>query len=272
MVKHCAAFLFALLWAWPCRAQTDVDSAASAAMDPAVALMDEAETLATWRDSALTKADWASVGDDTVEVRQTRFDTAAINMLRSDPDYDYDRTLNVQTLWWDRLMKWIGHWLNKLFGTKAGGWVFSHLHWAILIFAVAFLIFSLRKRLFHGVFAQEAGKARQVREIDEDIALLDLDDLLAKAERKGDWRSALRYQYLKVLRRLMEDGSIDFQPKSTDRDYLRQLKDPAQRAVFSDLSFLFKWAWYGDAPVDEARYRRLAPEFTAFHSARTNVQ
>ena len=272
MVKNRVAFLLVLLWTWPCLAQTDMDSAANAVVDSAVALMDEAEMSASWRDSALTKTDWARVGDDTVAVRQARFDTTAINLLRANPDFDYDRTLNVQILWWDRLMKWIGHLLERLFGSKTGGWLFSHLHWAILIFAMAFLVFFLRKRLFHGVFTQEAGKARQVREIDEDITQLDLDDLLANAERKGDWRSALRYQYLKVLRRLMDDGSIDFQPKSTDRDYLRQLKDPTQRAVFGELSFLFKWAWYGDAPVDEARYRRLVPEFAAFHSAKTNAE
>ena len=266
MVRNSVLLAFALLWAMLGRAQTDADSAAT--VDPVPAVMDQADE--DYQEQAgppLTKDDWGRVGDDTIAVRTAAFDTTAINLLKTDPELDYDRTLHVEMLWWERLKKKIGQWLNELFGSRAGGWVFNHLHWAVLAFAVLFLIFFLRKRLFHGVFSNEAGRARQVREIDEDIARLDLDALLAKAEKKGDWRGALRYQYLKVLRRLMDDGRIDFQPKNTDRDYIRQLKDPTDRAAFGELSFIFKWAWYGDAPVDEARYRSLAPAFTQFNSS-----
>ncbi len=204
---------------------------------------------------------------DTVAVRDARFNPDAVARLQADPAYDYDRDLRVETLWWDRLLEWLRHKLNELFGTKAGDWVFSHLDWAIMLIGLGLLLFYLRKRLFHGGFSTEPAKPRQVLEIAEDLPRIDLDLLLAQAETEGNWRSALRYQYLKVLRRLMDDGSIRFRPEDTDRDYLRQLKDPAQRSTFAELSFLFKWAWYGDAPMDEAHYRSLAPAFIHFHAA-----
>lgn len=273
MVRNSVLLAFVLLWAVLGHAQTDADTAVYDGLDSISVVTDQMEEdYSEETGPPLTKDDWGSVGDDTLATRTTTFDTTVINQLKADPELDYDRTLHVKMIWWERLKRKLGHWLDKLFGSKTGSMVFRNLHWAILAFAVIFLIFFLRKRLFHGVFTNEAGKARQVREIEEDIAQLDLDALLAKAEKKGDWRGALRYQYLKVLRRLMDEGRIEFQPKNTDRDYLRQLKEPTDRAVFSELSFIFKWAWYGDAPVDEARYRSLSPAFTQFHaSTRTNA-
>ncbi len=96
---------------------------------------------------------------------------------------------------------------------------------------------------------------------------LDLDKLLRDAEKGSNWRLALRYQWLKVLRRLVDEGRIKWQPRFTDADYLAQLKDPAWRVTFSEMSFLFKWVWYGDAPMDAQRYERMKPAFEAAHSA-----
>ena len=63
----------------------------------------------------------------------------------------------------------------------------------------------------------------------------------------------------------LDEGRITWQPRSTDADYLAQLKEPALRATFSELSFIFKWVWYGDAPMDVERYQRLKPAFEAAH-------
>ncbi|MBS1942890.1 MAG: DUF4129 domain-containing protein [Bacteroidetes bacterium] len=208
----------------------------------------------------------AVVSHDSLRVRPVHFNTAELARLKADPQYDYDRDLHVETLWWDRLKHWMQQKLNDLFGTEAGRWAFSHLDWLIILLAAGFLLFYLRKRLFHGGFAAEAAKPRQVLEIGEDITRIDLDGLLAEAENQRDWRMALRYQYLLVLRRLADGGSIRFQPDNTDRDYLRQLMNPAERSTFAELSFLFKWAWFGDAPMDQARYRSLAPAFKGFPS------
>ncbi len=234
-----------------------------------MAMMD-ATADAAIKDSTLEKKDWTAVGDDTLAVRTATFDTSVIRLLKADPDYDYDKDLHIHTLWWDHLMKWIGHWLQKIFGSRAGGWVFGHLDWAVLAFAFIFLMVYFRKRIFFSVFTAEAGKPRQVTAIEENIEVLDLDKLLAKAEKARDWRMALRYHYLKVLRRLMDEGLIKWQPRYTDRDYMRQLRDPATRAAFGEVSFLFKWAWYGDAPMDEARYRDMLSAFVRFHTPNGN--
>ncbi|HEX2617498.1 MAG TPA: DUF4129 domain-containing protein [Flavobacteriales bacterium] len=242
-------------------AAIDEEAEAVAAAEPDLEFSDYGTGHGTWK----PYDEWKHVSDDTLAVRAVAFDTAAIAALAQDPDLDYDRTNEVNTLWWSRFLRWLGHHLEKLFGTTGGRAVFQNLHWIILIGVVFFLLYYFRKHVFAGVFGAAPHKARQVREVEEHIERLDLDKLLRQAEKAREWRLALRYHYLKVLRRLVDEGRITWEPRYTDHDYLAQLKEPALRATFSELSFLFKWVWYGDAPVDEQRYHRLRPAFEAFH-------
>ena len=255
--------------------QLQADSAAAAlAMDSTTAELDSG----TWdiqepgeveytevEETGLAYEDWKHVADDTVAVERRRYNGAELDKYLEDPDLDYDRSLQHDNLWWDRLMRWLQRQLWKLFGNRVGGAVFGNLHWVILGLAVLLLLWFFRRNLLEGVFGIGAKPARQVTEMPENIEELDLDKLLRDAENGTDWRMALRYQWLKVLRKLVDEGRIKWQPRFTDADYLSQLKEPALRVTFSELSFLFKWVWYGDAPMDAERYRHLKPAFEAAH-------
>lgn len=210
---------------------------------------------------------WKRVSDDTVAMERRQFDKAKLDAYLQDPDLDYDRVIHHDNLWWYRFTRWLSHQLDKLFGTRGGRAIFNNLHWIVLGMAVFFVAWYFRRNLFGGVFAGAAKHTRMVTEIEENIEELDLDALLRDAENAKKWKLALRYQWLKVLRRLVDEGLINWQPRFTDADYLAQLKEPAMRASFSELSFLFKWVWYGDAPMDEVRYHRLKPAFEAMHAA-----
>lgn len=209
--------------------------------------------------------DWKNTAEDTIAVERRRFSEVKLTEYLQDPDLDYDRVIHTENLWWTRFMRWLGDRLEKLFGTKGGRLVFDNIEWVILGIAVLFVAWYFRRHLFGGVFGVAAKKARLVTEIEENIEELDLDKLLREAEQRSNWRLALRYQWLKVLRKLVDEGRIKWQPRYTDADYLAQLKEPAIRATFSELSFLFKWVWYGDAPMDAQRYQHLKPAFEAAH-------
>jgi hypothetical protein len=216
-------------------------------------------------ESGLVYEDWKHIADDTVAVERRRFDEAELDKYLEDPDLDYDRSRHDDNLWWTRFMRWLGEQLEKLFGTRGGRSVLNNLHWIVLGIAVLVVAWFFRKRLFGTVFGLDAKHARQVTEMPENIEELDLDKLLGDAEKGTNWRLALRYQWLKVLRKLVDEGRITWQPRFTDADYMAQLKEPALRVTFSELSFLFKWVWYGDAPMDAQRYQRMKPAFEAAH-------
>lgn len=208
---------------------------------------------------------WKHVADDTVAIDRRHFDEAALAEYLKDPDLDYDRVLHHDNLWWDRFMRWLGRKLRDILGSDTGDAVFGNLHWILLGIAVVIVLWFMRRHLFAGVFGLGPKQARLVTEMPENIEELDLDKLLRDAEKDADWRMALRFQWLKVLRKLVDEGRIKWQPRFTDADYLAQLKEPGLRTTFSELSFLFKWVWYGDAPMDAERYRRMKPAFEAAH-------
>lgn len=250
-------------------AQDGTDSVVPAVV-PAYALDSGVWTLADTAEEVMATTG-TSIGDpaelrrDTVAMERRHFDTTAVGRLAMDPELDYDRVIKRSELWWDRFLRWLSAKLERLFGTRTGTRVFANLHWIILGIALLILAWFLRGRLFGSVFAGSARQARTVTEVEEDIAELDLPQLLAEAERAGNWRLAIRFQWLSVLKRLVDDGHIRWQPRYTDADYLAQLQEPALRATFSELSFLFKWVWYGDAPMDRARYEQLRGAFIAIH-------
>lgn len=214
-------------------------------------------------ESGIPYEQWKHVADDTILIDQRRFDEAGIAAYKTDPELDYDRQLTQDESWWDRFLRWLGRWLEKLFGNRAGRAISHNLDTILLVAGIIIVVWAFRRKLLGSVFGKAAKKAGQVTVIEENIEELDLDALLRDAEKAANWRLALRYQWLKVLRRLVDERRIKWQPRYTDADYLAQLKDPALRAGFSELSFLFKWVWYGDAPMDATRYQRLRPAFEA---------
>ena len=260
--------------------QAAADSiAAAAAMDSTTFALDsgvwdieepgeEEHTYTELDEGGLAYEDWQHVADDTIAVDRRRFNEAELDKYLLDPDLDYDRELEHDNLWWTRFMRWLGERLGELFGTRGGRVVFDNFHWIILTVAVIFILWYFRKHLFTGVFGMGAKTARLVNEMPENIQELDLVKLLSDAEKNEDWRMALRYQWWKVLRKLVDEGRIKWQPRYTDADYLSQLKEPGLRTTFSELSFLFKWVWYGDAPSAKVRsFVDLAVERLRAHKA-----
>ena len=254
-----------LLLALTCHAQPQqaIDSMVQAMVDQDVADEGAIETAYLTLDTILPQQ----------EARN--FDEAALAILRSDPRYQYEREVSQAPSAWDRFWDMVGDWIDAILkrledmtGLRLVSWFWDYI-WFI-VFAVALLIavIALRGRVFSKVFARTAGEAGAVRTLEEDITADDLPEQLAEAERTGEWRKALRLQYLLVLRYLVDEGRISWKPQHTDRDYQAQLEDEDERLRFGRLSFIFKWVWYGEAMLDRGQYERLSVAFIDFRSRR----
>ncbi len=200
--------------------------------------------------------------EGTVVLR--RFDEQRLEELRRDPAYHYERDLRRAPTPWERFKEWLSNWLDRLLGSRAGGFVVENLIYIIVIITLIFAIVILSRgglqRVFHGAPRTLA----EVVTVEEDIRGMDLRAMLLEAERAGDLRMAIRLHYLLVLRALVERGSLVWGPDRTDHDYAAQLKDPAQRAEFQRVARIFQWVWYGDARMDAARYAAVRAPFIRF--------
>ncbi|MEM7571405.1 MAG: hypothetical protein AAF433_00840 [Bacteroidota bacterium] len=96
---------------------------------------------------------------------------------------------------------------------------------------------------------------------EENLSLSQTETLLEKAERLGDFTTAVRLQYLALLKQLQELGMIQYQRDKTDREYRREMDKTELGDVFSEITIDYARNWYGQYPLDRLSYRLVAERF-----------
>jgi Domain of unknown function (DUF4129) len=92
----------------------------------------------------------------------------------------------------------------------------------------------------------------------------DLDERIQYYLDRNDHRRAVRYLYLRTLRNLNDRGLIRYDMKSTNQEYLRQLRATPREASFRFLTGAYEKVWYGEFPLSDHSFRSLHQYFTDF--------
>jgi hypothetical protein len=108
-------------------------------------------------------------------------------------------------------------------------------------------------------------------EITEDLSSINFDRMIEEAVKNDDYRTAIRWNYLKCLYLLEKGGHLVFQPAKTNIDYRNDLKRSPFLNEFMSVSRIYDYVWYGKFTVDRSKYDDLKKEFTGFES-HLNVQ
>ncbi len=100
---------------------------------------------------------------------------------------------------------------------------------------------------------------------DPDGRLLDSDlaAMLLRAKAEGQWPLAVRLHYLLIIKELNERKLINWRREKTNRDYLNELAPTGRGPAFRAATAVFERVWYGEEPVDAARFDQLEPIFLA---------
>jgi len=97
---------------------------------------------------------------------------------------------------------------------------------------------------------------------DEDIIQnQDIQHLIQQALLNNNYRLAIRYYYLLVLKKLSDKEFINWEPQKTNTDYSRELKDNALNSRFKIITRLYDYIWYGNFEVNELSFRKAEKEF-----------
>lgn len=147
-------------------------------------------------------------------------------------------------------------------------WIFyfiKYLLWFIVLAAVVFLIY----RLFlseKGMFAASVRNKHRSTKAEE---LVDEDSLVRKAkeaEQAGNYRLAIRYQYLHALTSIAQKGWLLLSPDKTNYQYVRELSNKAIRNDFARITLHYEYAWYGNFQIDASIFQTIKKEFTNFQT------
>ncbi|WP_415325366.1 DUF4129 domain-containing protein [Chryseobacterium sp. MMS23-Vi53] len=186
-------------------------------------------------------------------------------------EFDYT-TVKPRMSFWEKLMNKISKILESIFGKT----VFSNssnfagiLMRLFAILLVGFLLYFIIKYLINnGSLSFFGKKNRKVEirdeELHENIHEINFPETILKFEKSGDYRSAVRYQFLFILKKLSDKKLINWNPEKTNKDYVAELKVPHLKNGFYDLSYIFDYVWYGEFNIDEESYLKFKNQYQSF--------
>ncbi len=186
-------------------------------------------------------------------------------------EFDYT-TVKPELSFWQKLMKKIEEFFNGILGdtvfTKSGNFA-GILIWLFVILLVGFLLYIVIKYLIgNGGISFFGKKNRKVEirdeELHENIHEINFPESILKFEKSGDFRSAVRYQFLFILKKLSDKKLINWNPEKTNKDYFTELKASHLKNQFYDLSYIFDYVWYGEFSIDEESYLKFKNQYQSF--------
>ncbi|WEK69256.1 MAG: DUF4129 domain-containing protein [Candidatus Chryseobacterium colombiense] len=102
------------------------------------------------------------------------------------------------------------------------------------------------------------------KELHENIHEINFPESIAQFENSGEYRSAVRYQFLYILKKLSDRKIIVWNPEKTNKDYVAELKEERLKNDFSKLSYIFDYVWYGEFGIDKEDYARFKQQYQSF--------
>ena len=133
---------------------------------------------------------------------------------------------------------------------------FSFLFYGILIAAVIYLAYVLLNDGSSGLFSRrQHQKLEDPEDITaENIERTDINYLIESAENKGDYRLAIRFYYLSILKALSIKNLIKIEDDKTNSEYLSEIFNTPYKDQFQYTSYLYDYIWYGEFPLNAEKY------------------
>ena len=100
--------------------------------------------------------------------------------------------------------------------------------------------------------------------LDEYIHETDLDRFLKDALRQSNYSQAIRLYFLQCIKNLSNRNDIRWAREKTNREYLNEMRNNHLGSEFRELTQEYERIWYGNRPVDKARFDELQPRYEGF--------
>ncbi|MXV38809.1 DUF4129 domain-containing protein [Flavobacteriaceae bacterium Ap0902] len=188
----------------------------------------------------------------------------------SSPDFEYSMTKPRESLW-DRIMRVLRDFLSDIFDVRDASnlnqmteWVMKALAAVIIGLVLYWAIKFLIGKEGNFFFSKKNKKINpEPQTIKENIHEIDFNQLIAEYETSKNYRYAVRYQYLHLLKILTDSGLIEWDPDKTNLDYIQELAGRKEQTAFKKLSHIFDYVWYGEFDIVQRDYNQVKLSFNA---------
>lgn len=209
-------------------------------------IIDDGQYLAA--DSTVIPFERRGVQDQKVREYQRQPDFAYAN----DPEYWKKDTAPAQPGWFVNML------LSRI------------TRWTILILfllVIAYGIYWLAKENSFPLMRRRRKKEPETwtAALPEYESIGDLDKAISRFTEEGDFRMAVRYMYIRLIRIAFEKNSMLFKSSSTNSEIVEAFSDPQQSRDFRLLATAYEYIFYGGFVPAREQFDVLQQKFSAFH-------
>tara|TARA_R110002012_G_scaffold320402_2_gene543930 strand:+ start:39304 stop:40041 length:738 start_codon:yes stop_codon:yes gene_type:complete len=206
---------------------------------------------------------------DTAPIELKKISEDDLSSYRDNPEYNYEVDL-VESTWWNDVQAWFYNWFRRfmewIFGVDAAVGAMAFFLKLIPYLLLFFLIFLLIRFFIHANLRsmKNAALAKSSVGLSEEENIIkneNIDDLIQNAIANKEYRLAVRYYYLQILKLLSEKEIIAWELQKTNSDYLYELSQHDLKNPFATVTRWYDYIWYGDFEIDETKYQKVAITF-----------
>jgi len=217
----------------------------------------------------LHQTDQDSLQIDQSNIRPRNFED--IESKYKGPEFIYERSQE-NSGWWTRFKQWLSDFFRDLFKLKNKGQAANATDIAIKIAGVILfllVIYFIFKAVINKegtwVFGKSSDKSIiPVSDIETNIHATNFKSLIAEAESKLNYRLAIRYYYLWLLKQLANQELISYDVEKTNSDYQNEISSKNIQEEFAYTSYLYNYIWYGEFDVDQRQFNKAKQAFINF--------
>ena len=215
-----------------------------------------------------------------VQVQDTlRLDDSELNVREfenladkySGDDFVYERKVEA-TGWWTRFKQWLSDFFKDLFNfenrrdaEKAVDLGIQIAGVLLFLLVAYFIVKAILNKEGQWVFGKSSEKSIiPVTDIESNIQAVDFKSLIKQAEQNNNFRLAIRYYYLWLLKALNSKGIIHYDVEKTNSDYRDEIQAEPIRNAFGYTSYLYNYIWYGEFDVTEPQFHKAKTAFNQF--------
>lgn len=216
-------------------------------------------------DSLIVKNDRSS------SIVKKKFDSKKLKEYKTDKDFNYEEeNVNKEPTFLERVFNWLGRqllrFLEWIFGVKYAKGLFASILSAlpyIILGIVLFLLlkFFLKVNLKSSSLTSKNNPVVSITEEEELIKIKDISKLIQQAIQQKNYRLAVRYYYLNVLKQLENNALIIWEQQKTNEDYIKEISQKNIQHSFVNLTRLYDFVWYGNFVINETEFARVEQDF-----------
>lgn len=141
-------------------------------------------------------------------------------------------------------------------------WLLYILFGAVILFALYRLIVENKLHMFYSPPKKKIAVAAE----ETDMTYEEIESKIREAIASGDFRSAIRYLYLKALKKSGDRGFIQLNAQATNHEYINQFAGHPGENEFRMLTHVYEYVWYGGFVLTPTQFEFLRIQFSHFYS------